>query len=155
MRRKTMLEPKIYVACLAAYNNAYLHGVWIDADSDINDIWDQVNAMLKSSPVPNAEEHAIHDYEDFGSYSVGEYASIDHLNQVAQFLGKYGEFAGEVLEYAGDDIEQATKMIEENYVGCYSSIAEYAEQLTEDTTEIPRHLQYYIEQDGQRHGAKW
>jgi len=100
--------------------------------------------MLKSSPEPNAEDHAIHDYEGFGTYSVAEYDSIDHLNQVAQFLAKYDEFAAEVLEYAGDDIEQAEKLIEENYSGCYSSIAEYAEQLTEDTSEIPQHLQYYI-----------
>ena len=25
-------QPRIYVACLAAYNNGYLHGAWIDAD---------------------------------------------------------------------------------------------------------------------------
>ena len=25
-------KPRIYVACLAAYNNGILHGVWIDAD---------------------------------------------------------------------------------------------------------------------------
>ena len=25
-------NPRIYVACLAAYNNGYLHGAWIDAD---------------------------------------------------------------------------------------------------------------------------
>jgi hypothetical protein len=24
-------QPQIYVACLAAYNNGRLHGVWIDA----------------------------------------------------------------------------------------------------------------------------
>jgi antirestriction protein len=24
-------EPRIYVACLAAYNNGNLHGAWIDA----------------------------------------------------------------------------------------------------------------------------
>lgn len=24
--------PRIYVACLAAYNNGHLHGRWIDAD---------------------------------------------------------------------------------------------------------------------------
>lgn len=25
------LKPSIYVACLAAYNNGYLHGMWLDA----------------------------------------------------------------------------------------------------------------------------
>ena len=28
---KTKFEPRIYVACLAAYNNGHLHGAWIDA----------------------------------------------------------------------------------------------------------------------------
>ena len=33
-----MTEPKIYVADLAAYNNGKLHGVWIDATLDLEDI---------------------------------------------------------------------------------------------------------------------
>jgi len=62
-------EIKIYVACLAAYNNGYLHGEWIDATQELSDIYDQVNAMLKASPVEEeAEEYAIHDYEGFGGY---------------------------------------------------------------------------------------
>ena len=43
-------EIRIYVACLAAYNNGRLHGVWIDATDDIDDIQDQINEMLESSP---------------------------------------------------------------------------------------------------------
>lgn len=38
-------EIRIYVACLAAYNNGKLHGVWIDATDDIDDIQDQINEM--------------------------------------------------------------------------------------------------------------
>ena len=34
MTSATESNPRIYVACLAAYNNGYLHGVWIDADQD-------------------------------------------------------------------------------------------------------------------------
>ena len=30
-------EIRIYVADLAAYNNGKLHGVWIDATSDLDD----------------------------------------------------------------------------------------------------------------------
>lgn len=53
-------EIRIYVACLAAYNSGNLHGVWIDATADIDDIQDQINSMLESSPVEDAEEYAIH-----------------------------------------------------------------------------------------------
>ena len=43
---------RIYVACLAAYNNGILHGKWIDAHQDEIAIFDEINLMLKSSPIP-------------------------------------------------------------------------------------------------------
>ena len=51
--------PRIYVACLAAYNNGCLHGRWIDATTP-DEIMDEVRAMLAASPLPGAEEWAIH-----------------------------------------------------------------------------------------------
>lgn len=44
---------KIYVACLASYNNGRLHGRWIDADSSVDVMQEQVDAMLRESPYPN------------------------------------------------------------------------------------------------------
>ena len=44
-------NPRIYVACLAAYNNGYLHGAWIDADQDTDEIRAEVAAMLLSCPL--------------------------------------------------------------------------------------------------------
>ncbi len=35
--------------------------------------------------------------------------------------------------------------MEENYSGCYKSLADYAEELTEDTSQIPESLAYYID----------
>lgn len=52
-------RPRIYVACLAAYNSGCLHGRWIDATTP-EEIWEQVRAMLADSPEPDAEEWAIH-----------------------------------------------------------------------------------------------
>ncbi len=40
-------EIRIYVACLAAYNGSRLHGVWIDATGELDEIQEQVNVMLK------------------------------------------------------------------------------------------------------------
>ena len=37
--------PRIYVACLAAYNNGCLHGRWIDVTTP-DEIWDAVRATL-------------------------------------------------------------------------------------------------------------
>jgi antirestriction protein len=68
----TKFEPRIYVACLAAYNNGYLHGVWIDAAQEPWSIYDEVKAMLAASPVAGAEEWAIHDYEGFRGVRIEE-----------------------------------------------------------------------------------
>jgi antirestriction protein len=43
-------EIKIYVADLAAYNNGKLHGIWINACDDVEDIQEQINKMLAESP---------------------------------------------------------------------------------------------------------
>ena len=59
---------RIYVAGLAAYNAGHLHGVWIDATLELDDIQGQVDAMLAASPVEDAEEYAIHDFEGFDGY---------------------------------------------------------------------------------------
>jgi antirestriction protein len=47
--------PRIYVADLASYNAGRLHGVWIDAAQDLDDVWAEINAMLRASPYPNVE----------------------------------------------------------------------------------------------------
>lgn len=138
-------EIRIYVACLASYNNAILHGVWIDATQDLEDIQDQVQDMLKDSPESDSEEYAIHDYEGFGSYQVSEYEGLESVQAIASFIEEHGEIAGDLLSHLGDDIDDATKAIDENYAGCYLSLADYAEELTEQTGDIPQHLQFYID----------
>lgn len=143
-------EIRIYVADLAAYNNGRLHGVWIDATEEMDDIWAQVNQMLKSSPEGFAEEYAIHDYEGFGGYSLSEYEGLESAHNVAVFIEEHGEIAGELLNNFGGDLEDAKKAIEENYSGCYKSLADYAEELTEQTAEVPENLAFYI--DYQRMG---
>jgi len=138
-------EIRIYVADLAAYNNGKLHGVWIDATLDPSGIHEQINKMLANSPEGDAEEYAIHDYEGFGGYGLGEYEGIDTAHEIACFIEEYPELAGELLSYYGGSLGDARKAITENYSGCYKSLADYAEELTEGTAQIPENLAYYID----------
>lgn len=139
-------EIRIYVACLAAYNNGYLHGEWIDATQDMDDIQEQVQAMLKASPIEEeAEEYAIHDYEGYGSYRLSEYEGLERAHEIAIFIEEHAELAGDLLNQFNDDIDEATRAKEENYCGSYSSIADYAQELTEQSGEIPKHLEFYID----------
>lgn len=137
-------EIRIYVACLAAYNSGYLHGAWIDATGEVDNIQEQINTMLESSPVEDAEEYAIHDFEGYGSYRLSEYEGIERAQEIACFIEEHGELGAELLGYYSD-IEDARKAIEESYCGCHTSVADYAQELTEDTGNIPSHLEMYID----------
>ncbi|MRN66418.1 antirestriction protein ArdA [Brucella sp. 10RB9213] len=44
---------RFYAACLASYNNGVLHGRWIEATSNIDEMQAEVSAMLRESKFPN------------------------------------------------------------------------------------------------------
>jgi antirestriction protein len=83
-------SPRIYVACLAAYNNGRLHGEWIAADHPLEDMASEVRAMLAKSPEPRAEEWAIHDYEGFGSLRLGENERLARISAIATGISEHG-----------------------------------------------------------------
>ena len=137
-------HPRIYVACLAAYNNGRLHGAWIDATTP-DEIRGGVRTMLAASPEPEAEEWAIHDYEGFEGASLSEYASFETVCDLADFLGEHGEVGAKLYRHFGDDLEQARAAFDD-YAGAYRSAADFAEEFIRDSgTEIPASLDYYID----------
>jgi len=135
---------RIYVACLAAYNNGALHGDWIDATQGLEGINEDVQKMLIASPIEHAEEWTILDYEGFGSYRLSEYESFETVSEIAEFLEAYGEVGSELLGHFSSVIE-ARKAIEECYAGEYKSLADFAEEITTGTTCIPDNLSLYID----------
>jgi len=137
--------PRIYVACLAAYNNGYLHGAWIDADQDEEAIFVEIHAMLLRSPVPDAEEYAIHDCEGFAGVEVREYSAISTVVRIAAFLAEHGTLGGAVLAYFSGDLDEASQALADGYMGQFESLAAYVQELTEETTSIPEPLRYYID----------
>lgn len=143
-----MADLRIYVACLAAYNNGILHGEWIDVDGkDADDIQAEVAAMLASSPIPNAEEWAIHDHEGFPFGTVGEYTSLTEIVEIAEAIEEHGEVFIAALKYWGDK-EDARKAAAEGYQGEYKSEEDWAESFLEDTgslADVPENLRNYID----------
>ena len=141
---------RIYVACLAAYNNGHLHGSWIEV-TDEDALWQAVRDMLAASPIEEAEEWAIHDYEGFEGAEVGEYCSFAYIVELADYIRERGALGGEVLNYYGGNLEDAHSRFSE-YAGEYDNMADYARELTEQTgTEIPASLANYIDYEAMAH----
>jgi len=140
-----MSDIQIYIADLAAYNNGRLHGKWIDATLDVDDIQDQINELLKNSPETFAEEYAIHDYQGFEGIGIHEYEGIVSAHKKAVFVEEHGELGAQVASHFGDDLEYAETALSDAYIGQYTSLADYAQSLTEECSEVPEHLAYYID----------
>jgi len=147
------LEPKIYVACLAAYNNGHLHGEWIDINKGIDHVWIRVKTMLANSPIPHSDEFVIHDYEDFVAIRIEEYTSLQTVCDITVFLIEYGELGSEVLSHACGNLDEAREIIENNYHGEFNSEEDFVYYwMSEvDGREIPEYLQYYIDYKAMAH----
>ena len=86
-----MSEARIYVASLSDYNAGRLHGRWINADQDADEIFAEVKTMLAASPEPFAEEWAIHDYEGFHGIKIHEWESFETVSELAEAIEEHGQ----------------------------------------------------------------
>lgn len=141
----TTLQPRIHVACLAAYNSGYLHGAWIDAAQEPWSIYDDVKAMLAASPVAGAEEWAIHDYEGFGEIRIEEYTGFARVSALALFIEAHGEVGAALLDHCDGGLDEAREAMVDRYLGEHASLADYVQQQTEHSTAIPHALRSYID----------
>ena len=144
MQTTQKTTPKIYVACLAAYNNGFLHGQWIDANQEAEAIHAEIQDMLAQSPIGGAEEWAIHDYEGFFGLRLSESEDITTVAEIAAMIKEHGAAWCAYADHVGPNY--ATKEgFEEAYSGEWDSEEDFAEDLARDTMEIPKHLEFYID----------
>ena len=83
-----MNTPRVYIVNLNSYNNGRTRGKWFELPVNYRNV--QRELQLDEE---HGEEYAIHDYENFLGYPVGEFSSIKELNTYAENLE---ELEGEV-----------------------------------------------------------
>jgi len=145
--------PHIYAASLSDYNAGRLHGTWIDADQDVDDLGADIQAMLEASPEPLAEEWAIHDYEGFGPLPLSEYEALDTISRLGRGIAEHGMAFAHWASVASTDADELERF-EDVYLGHFESIEAYADELLDDLgypqmleEAIPEHMQPYVTLD--------
>jgi antirestriction protein len=154
MTVETKDTPRIYVACLAAYNEGYLHGKWIDADQDEEAIYEEIKAMLADSPVPGAEEWAIHDFDNFGGMRLSEYENIEDIVRIAALMSEHGAKLIAGLKDHGYTLDEIERKLEEDYLGAWDSVEDYLYDEAESNgrlKEVPGWLENYIDWESMAH----
>ena len=148
-------ELRIYVADLAAYNNGILSGGWIDLPSDDIDAEVESILVLGTSDriaagvydgVPS-EEFAIHDYEL--PWDISEWENIHDLNDAASKYDALNDTNRKkvnfLIGYQGATIDNALEQYESVDIYEGMSYLDLAEQLIDETWDVPEHLQPYID----------
>lgn len=143
--------PRIYVACLASYNEGKLFGQWIDLDIGYEFVQESIRDMLADSP-SQGEEWAIHDYENI-PFHVSEWEDIPELCETIETLLSCDydrDLVIEVKEYFGFSFSEAVEYLEDNYVGEYENLGEWAEDFLNETgqlCDLDKNLIYYFDYD--------
>ena len=102
--------------------------------------------MPARSPIKDAEEYAIHDYEGFEGVTIHEYAGIESVARMGAFIAEHGALGAGLLEQFVGDINQAETALQDCYHGQFASLADFMEDLTaESGVTIPDALRYYID----------
>lgn len=142
--------PRVWVGSLADYNNGRLHGEWIDAAVPEAELAAAVQRMLDASEEPGAEEYAIFDYDNFGTFRVHEYERLDKVARVARGIAQHGPaFAGWAQLHDGDPT--MLEQFGDCFIGSYRHPGEWGEEALRSVLEdpladaVPERLRPYVQ----------
>lgn len=145
-------RPRVWVGSLADYNNGHLHGEWLDAAVPDHELLASVQAMLAKSREPVAEEHAIFDYDNFGTYQVGEYDDLAHVARVARGITEHGPAFAAWAQLHDGDPGMLDDFVD-SFLGEYDSTEAWAHEfldafgLDERLSDLPATLRGYVQID--------
>lgn len=131
-------DPKVWIGCLAAYNNGRLHGEWVTVPEDADELFAEIKRVLAASPEPGAEEWFFADNEDFHPWNIGEWPDVRKLVLAAKLIRERGEAVAIWLNNDDsplnecDDYDDLEERFNEAYAGEWDSEAAYARDFVEN-----------------------
>lgn len=152
MNEIIMNEVKVWVGNLGKYNEGNLVGRWIELPIDEDDL----EKVLESIGIDNEEyeEIFIADYDiPFDAKELGEYTSIERLNEIAERYNDLEEYEKEVFNEISTDfkLDEAFDIVEDGDYMIYSNcddMGDVAMQYVEETgllNNVPGDLVDYFD----------
>jgi len=125
------LHPRVWIGSLADYNNGTLTGEWVDAAVDGAELSAAARAIVANSEQPDAEEWAIFDHDEFGSWTPGESEDLHIVARVARGIAEHGAAFAAWAELHDAD-EAMLDSFSDAYLGAYDSAEAWAETVMDD-----------------------
>ncbi|PZS17593.1 MAG: antirestriction protein ArdA [Pseudonocardiales bacterium] len=151
-------RPRIWIGSLSDYNNGILHGEWIDAAREPDEIHADIAGLLAASPTAAtdgtpAEEWGIFDFDNFAPIRIGEYDRIEVVSRIARGIAEHGPAYAAWADITDRD-QDALEHFDEMFIGRFDSAEAYVEQLVEDVgyeqmldEAVPDHVRPYVKLD--------
>lgn len=152
------MTTRFYAACLASYNAGRLHGAWIDATSDAEEMQEAVAAMLASSPTVGAEEWLVHDYDDaLGAIRhMGETSDLraiaDAMEAVEEIEDDYDDtILPQIVAWLADKCtspDEWRAKLDDAFAGIWTDAEDYAADMAESygyLSNVPEAMLGYID----------
>lgn len=160
MTTETDTDARAWIGSLAAYNAGRLVGAWIDLDGkDAEDVAEEAREAMRPQiagwmgEAEAFDEIWIFDHEGLGGLVRGE-CNVGEAVAAAEVLGGlYGNVDAfraycENLGPTNIDLATVADDFEEAYQGEYATMADFAEELLNDTGDLakmPESLRYYFD----------
>lgn len=141
---------RIYLTNLGKYNEGYLIGKWVTlpaTDAEIEAVFEYIGINEEY------EEYFITDWEcDIDGLEIGEYSSLENLNEKADKLESLADYEAEIMEALlseGYSFDDALEKIDDCIVwgGC-EDMEDVARAYADETgllESIPENLQNYFD----------
>lgn len=141
---------RVFITNLGKYNEGMLIGEWVNfpaSDEELEAVFECIGIN------EYYEEYFITDYEcDIDGVEIGEYTSLDEVNEMAETLDDIDEYDIEIIEALlseGYSLEDAIDKKDDCMVwsNCHD-MADVAEQYCEECgilDSIPENLRYYFD----------
>lgn len=158
--RDRRISPKVWIASLSDYNAGYLHGAWVEADQEPDDLWEGVNEVLRTSKTPGAEEWAVFDFEGFGPLKLSEYETVERISRLGRGIAEHGEAFAAFATIVGQGGDELLGRFEDSYIGYWESLTAYADDYMQAAgvydlldQHLPEALRSYIRIDTEALGV--
>jgi len=145
-KTRNLENPAIYVGTYKKYNNGSIQGAWFDL-TKFDCLEDFIEACEELHNDEDDPELMYQDFENFPKELYSESSISESLFDYINLNDSEREILDAYLNCIGGNIEEAMDKYEDAYYGTYESFSDFCFEHFNDTTDIPAHLDSYIDYD--------
>jgi hypothetical protein len=111
-------QPRVWIGTKKAYEEGYLHGNWMEADTSPLDFDIEVNSLINTSPVENDNEYVIGATDGLYDIHVPTDTGLETVRRLTHAIRQHGEPLV-VWVKRGGDIATALESFDGSFLGVF------------------------------------